>query len=169
VSEAEASPARALQGRRAGIVSRAIAAAIDLVVVVAIGYLLMAVAGAARALFSGRLEVLLPPDEVRGALAGLLLIAYLALGWGLNGRTLGKVAMGLRVVGHDGGDLSPVRGLVRAAFYVVFPIGFFWVALSRRNASLQDLALGTAVVYDWGYGTSSAAGPHPPAGARLRG
>jgi uncharacterized RDD family membrane protein YckC len=168
MSEPDEPLARALQGRRAGVVSRVVAVAVDLVVVVVIGYVLMAVGGAAKALFDGELEVLVPQGEVRGTLAGLLLVAYLALGWGLNGRTVGSVVLGLRVVGHDGADLSPVRGLARAVLYVVFPIGFAWVLVSRRNASLQDLLLDTAVVYDWGYGTSSATGPHPPAGARLR-
>jgi uncharacterized RDD family membrane protein YckC len=38
--------------------------------------------------------------------------------------------------------------------YVLFPAGLLWVLASRRNASLQDLIVGTVVVYDWAY--------HPP-------
>ena len=160
--------ARALQGRRAGVVSRLMAAVIDVVVVVLLGAVILGVVSAGASLFSGRMEFLAPDAGSRGTLAGLLLVAYLAYGWGLNGRTVGMVALGLRAVGRDGSDLSPLRGLARAALYVVFPIGFAWAVLSRTNASLQDLLLKTAVVYDWGYGTSSAAGTHPPAGARPR-
>jgi hypothetical protein len=31
------------------------------------------------------------------------------------------------------------------------PAGLLWILASRRNASLQDLVVGTAVVYDWAY------------------
>jgi uncharacterized RDD family membrane protein YckC len=34
---------------------------------------------------------------------------------------------------------------------VLFPAGLLWVLASRRNASVQDLIVGTAVVYDWAY------------------
>jgi uncharacterized RDD family membrane protein YckC len=103
-----------------------------------------------RALFTGELEVEASPDAVRGPLATLLVLAYLGYGWGLNGRTTGNVALGLRVVRSDGSDLSPLRGLARAVLYLIFPPGILWAVVSRRNASLQDLILGTAVVYDWG-------------------
>ncbi len=32
---------------------------------------------------------------------------------------------------------------------VLFPLGLFWSAISRRNASLQDLLVRTSVIYDW--------------------
>ena len=83
-------------------------------------------------------------------LVALLLLAYLGYGWGLEGRTLGKTAMGLRVVRDDGSDLSPLRGVARAALYLLILPGILWAAFSGRNASLQDLVLGTSVVYDWG-------------------
>jgi uncharacterized RDD family membrane protein YckC len=35
--------------------------------------------------------------------------------------------------------------------YVLFPLGLLWILASRRNASVQDLILGTAVLYDWAY------------------
>jgi uncharacterized RDD family membrane protein YckC len=34
---------------------------------------------------------------------------------------------------------------------VLFPAGLLWVLASRRNASIQDLVVGTVVVYDWAY------------------
>jgi uncharacterized RDD family membrane protein YckC len=142
--------ARALQGRRAGLVSRLLAVAVDVVVVVLIGVLLLVVIGGIRSLFTGDLEIEVSSDAVRGPLAVLLVLAYLGYGWGLNGRTAGKVALGLRVVDRDGSDLSPLRGLVRAALYLVFLPGILWALVSRKNASLQDLFLRTAVVYDWG-------------------
>ena len=125
--------------------------------------LLVVIAGV-RALFTGDLEVEVSSDALRGPLAVLLVLAYLGYGWGLNGRTAGKVALGLRVVRHDGGDLSPLRGLVRAALYLVFLPGILWATVSRRNASLQDLVLGTAVVYDWGPAVAPGRPREGPAG-----
>jgi uncharacterized RDD family membrane protein YckC len=153
---------RARQGRRAGIASRLLAAAIDLVVVVLIGIALLLVAAGIRALFTGELVVEVSDDAVRGPLATLLVLAYLAYGWGLNGRTVGKVAMGLRAVGRDGSDLSPWRALWRAVLYLIFLPGVLWAVVSHRNASLQDLLLRTAVVYDWGH--TSGGGERPRGG-----
>jgi uncharacterized RDD family membrane protein YckC len=157
--------ARELQGRRAGLVSRLAAVGIDFVVVVLIGVALLIVAAGIRALFTGEVEVEVSSDAVRGPLATLLLLAYLGYGWGLNGRTAGKVALGLRVVHHDGADLSFGRGVARAVLYILFLPGILWAAVSRKNASVQDLILGTAVVYDWG----PAAAPHHVPGTGARG
>jgi hypothetical protein len=32
---------------------------------------------------------------------------------------------------------------------VAFPVGLFWIVVSRDNRSVQDLLLRSAVVYDW--------------------
>jgi len=149
---------RARQGRRAGIVSRLLADALDLLTVVLVALVVLVVAAGIRGLFSGSFEIPTPPEPAREILAGLLLLGYLAYGWGLNGRTLGKLVLGLRAVEADGGDLSPGRGLARAALCLAFAPGLLWAIVSRRNASLQDLALGTAVIHDWGFATVDA--PH---------
>jgi uncharacterized RDD family membrane protein YckC len=156
--------ARDLQGHRAGVVSRLTAIAIDVVVVVLIGVLALVVVAGLRALFTGEVEVEVSSDAVRGPLATLLVLAYFAYGWGLNGRTVGKVALGLRVVRTDGSDLSVPRGLARAVLYLIFPPGILWSAVSRKNASLQDLVLGTAVVYDWGPAAGGAVTPRDAPG-----
>jgi uncharacterized RDD family membrane protein YckC len=149
--------AQELQGRRAGLVSRLAALVIDAVVLVLIGIVALLVVAGVRALFTGELEVEISSDALRGPLATLLALGYFGYGWGLNGRTPGKVALGLRVVRQDGSDLPGVRGLVRAVLYFVFLPGILWSAVSRKNASLQDLVLRTAVIYDWGPAASSAA------------
>jgi uncharacterized RDD family membrane protein YckC len=152
---------RAAQGKRAGIVSRGLAATIDLVAVVLIAELILFVVSAVRSLFTRELEFLTVPQPWRGVLAGLLLVAYLGYGWGLEGRTFGKTVMGLRVVADDGSDLSPRRGLLRAVLYVLVPPGFLWALVSRRNASAQDLVLRTSVVHDWGFAAYQPGSVHP--------
>ena len=66
--------------------------------------------------------------------------------------------MGIRVAGRRGRKLGPVRALARAAFCVFFPIGFFWCVISPRRHSFQDIAVYSAVTYDWM--------PHPTGHAR---
>jgi uncharacterized RDD family membrane protein YckC len=73
----------------------------------------------------------------------------LTISWAGTGRSPGGRLMGLRVVGPDGSPPPLGRSLLRAVTCVAFPIGLFWAALSRRNASVQDLVFRTSVVYDW--------------------
>jgi len=154
---------RRRQGLRAGIVSRLLADGIDLVVVVLLALLGLVVVSAILGLFTRSIELVSPPQSGRGILAAVLLVAYLGYGWGLEGRTFGKAVMGLRVVDDDGSDISPARGLLRAALYLLVLPGILWAVVSRRNASLQDLALRTAVIHDWGFAAPPA--PAEPVGA----
>ena len=147
---AQRSEVRGLQGLRAGIVSRLLASGADLVAVVLLALIALLVLSAIRGLFSRSFEFVSLPQPARAIFAAVLVIAYLGYGWGLEGRTLGKIVMGLRVVGDDGSDLTPGRGLLRAVLYVLVPPGMLWALVSRRNASLQDIVLRTAVIHDWG-------------------
>ena len=141
---------RARQRRRAGIVSRTLADLIDLLVVLGIAWLIAGASALIRAVLGGRLEVVLPDPSGRALFMFVLLVAYLTYGWGLNGRTLGKLIIGLRVVRDDGSDLPFGRAFWRAVLYGLFPIGLLWAVVSRKEASVQDLLLRTAVIYDWG-------------------
>lgn len=147
---------RALQGRRAGIVSRTAADIIDLVVALVIVLFLFALVWLIGLFFGGPTDFASIVSGTRGILLPLVLLLYLAYGWGLNGQTLGKLLLGLRVVRGDGGDVSFMRGLGRAALYVAFPIGLAWALVSSKNASVQDLLLGTAVVHDWDLASTPA-------------
>jgi uncharacterized RDD family membrane protein YckC len=84
----------------------------------------------------------------------VIAVAYLTSGWTSTGRTVGKQVAGLRVADRSGRRLPIGRALVRAVLYVLFPAGLLWVLVSHRNASVQDLIVGSAVTYDWRY--------HPP-------
>ncbi|MFN8034579.1 MAG: RDD family protein [Acidimicrobiia bacterium] len=148
--------AREAQGRNAGIVSRVVANAVDGVVVTLIFVGMLAGVGLVRFLL-GHKELALPkpPVGVTVALMWVLLTAYLALGWGGDGRTLGKRVMGLRVVSRGGGRLRPVQAVGRAALCVSFEvIVLAWVVVSRHNYGLHDLVFRTHVVYDWPRGVS---------------
>lgn len=142
--------ARAFQGERAGVVTRVIAAALDTLVVVLV--LLAAYVGYAglRFLIDPRSFSFPDPKLFASLLAGAIVLGgYLTVAWALSGRTYGNLLMGLRVVGVSGGDVGWVRAALRAAFYVLFPIGLLWVAVDPRQRSIQDRVLATSVVYDW--------------------
>jgi uncharacterized RDD family membrane protein YckC len=154
VSGPELSPVpkevRAYQGETAGVVTRSVANTIDALVVGTI----------VGACYLGLVSVkfLLDPRTFEWpegkALLGLtftllMAVAYLWLSWWLLGRSYGKHIMGIRVAGRRGRKLGPIRALGRAAFCVFFPIGFFWCVISPRRHSIQDIAVYSAVTYDW--------------------
>jgi uncharacterized RDD family membrane protein YckC len=135
---------------RAGIVSRLLATLVDVVVVVLAGLGVLLAIASVRLFWTGRFDI--GYDQAYGTrLGGLaLLLAYLTYGWGLNGRTVGKLVMGLRVLDEGGTDLSFRRALARAVLSLAVPIGLLWSAVGARSGSLQDLVVRTVVVHDWG-------------------
>ncbi len=142
--------ARVFQGRRAGLVTRGAAAAIDMCVVaivLVVGYL--AFCALVFLLSPEGFEPPVPPVWLDVSLGYVVMTMYLALSWQSNGRSYGGIVMGLRVVDARGGLTHLGMALLRAAFCVAFPLGLAWVAVSRANRSVQDVVLRTSVIYDW--------------------
>ena len=134
--------------RSAGIVSRGVAAVVDLgVVLVMLGLLYVGLVLTSLAL---------NPSNFRFPAIGVLFsstvtfgvaVLYLAGCWAVSGCTAGAVIMGLRVVGRRAERMSVVSALLRAVACVVLPIGLAWAAVDSRRRSVQDLVFGTRVVY----------------------
>jgi uncharacterized RDD family membrane protein YckC len=142
--------ARDHQGEPAGIVSRVLANAIDFAVMLAIVTALYF--GWAAALFLRRGARFRFPtvSYVEAFLVGsIVLVLYFAVSWRATGRTYGDHLLGLRVVNRDGALLGPGGAIARAVLCVLFPLLLFGVVFSRRRRSVQDVVLGTSVVYDW--------------------
>jgi uncharacterized RDD family membrane protein YckC len=138
------------QGTRAGTISRLGAMVIDLVYSAALLAAVYLGVASFRFLRSARTFAWPQPafDEV--LLAGaVVVVLMLTVTWSSTGRTSGMKVMGLRVIDPSGGTPGPVRSFLRAVACVAFPLGLFWSAFSRRNASVQDLLFGTSVIYDW--------------------
>ena len=57
--------------------------------------------------------------------------------------------MGLRVQKRHGENLGLGLAALRSALSIVFALGLLWSIVSRQNKSLQDVVLGTEVVFDW--------------------
>lgn len=141
---------RSWQGNRAGIVSRVLACAIDLGVVLATlaaGYL--AVSGLAFVINPVSFRFPTPQRLILLGVASVLMVLYLTTSWTGGGRTYGDRVLGLRVVDRRGQPLHVGRAVLRAVFYTLLPVGLLWVAVDRGRRSVQDLALRTMVIYDW--------------------
>jgi uncharacterized RDD family membrane protein YckC len=142
--------ARPFQGHRAGLVTRAAAGAIDVgIVIIALGALYLGITAFVFLLDPRNFNAPTPSPGFVYAAGCVLFILYLAVSWTGNGRTYGNHVLGLRVVNREGRRLHPLAAIVRAALYVMFPIGLLWVLVSGENRSLQDLVLRTSVIYDW--------------------
>lgn len=130
----------------AGPARRAAAVALDLVPGLLIGAALFRVRPADMLS-----AALLSPDLLMRDVAAFLTaiaitIAHSAVGECLAGRTLGKCALGLRVVSLDGRRPSPWQALARSALkYLCPPLALFMVldAMSRHPA---DVLTGSAVI-----------------------
>ena len=134
--------------RSAGIVTRALAAVIDLLVVLVIMSGLYGGLVLVRLVYSPSAFILPSLNAVFSTVVTFVVaVGYLTACWTVSGSTAGAVAMGLRVVGRRSQRVSLPVGLLRAIGCVLFPIGLLWVVVDRRRKSLQDIVFRTHVVY----------------------
>ncbi|MEV4641444.1 RDD family protein [Actinoplanes sp. NPDC049548] len=131
----------------AGPVSRAIAYALDTLIVASFFTGGAALAGFITSVMGAEIH-----DLTRAAASALLLMlpamlaAYCALFWALAGRTPGMALLGLRVVAVRPQHLSWISAAVRAVVLAYFPIGAVWVLVDRRHQGVHDKLARTAVV-----------------------
>ncbi|CAN5443579.1 hypothetical protein BH09ACT7_BH09ACT7_14320 [soil metagenome] len=139
----------AVTARNAGIVSRGVAAVIDLLVVLAFMGVLYVGLILATLAFSPRAFSFPSPSLIFSAFGlGAVAVLYLAGCWTVSGCTAGAVVMGLQVTDRRSARLRAAISLARALACVLFPIGLAWVAFDGRRRSLQDIVFGSRVVYN---------------------
>jgi uncharacterized RDD family membrane protein YckC len=140
----------ATRTRRAGVVTRTLAAAVDAAVVaVAVALVYLAVVAARFAWSPLTFRWPAPSAPVSGTAFATVAVVYLTVAWARTGRSQGGSLLGLRVVSEQLGPLGWGRAAVRALVYVVFPLGLLWSAVSPTRRSVQDLLVRSVVVYDW--------------------
>ena len=133
----------------AGMVSRGLAALVDMVVViVAMGLLYLGLALTMLMLNPTSFRFPAPNLIFSTAVTAAVSVLYLTACWTLSGRTVGAILLGIRVVGRRAQRLGIAVAIPRAVACVLFPIGLLWVAVDRQRRSIQDIALGSRVVYD---------------------
>ncbi|MCZ4077680.1 RDD family protein [Rhodococcus sp. H36-A4] len=136
--------------RPAGIVTRGVAAFIDLAVVGALMGSVYVGSLFVQLLFSPQSFNFRSPAVFLSISVFLALsIGYLTLCWATTGRTVGAILMGVRLVSPRHRVLRWPLAALRAVLCVVFAFGLLWAAVDGRRRSLQDIVLRTAVVYDW--------------------
>lgn len=143
-------PPATAEYRRAGIVTRLLAALVDGgVTVLLLAALYLGTAGLLFILAPTRFTWPAPTLLFTMVTAALLATAYLTVAWATTGRTLGASLLGLRVLSARRELLGWPRSVLRATFCVMFPAGLLWAAVSRTRSSMQDIVLRSVVVYDW--------------------
>lgn len=149
-SPATSSARPSIHGRRAGLVTRALANIIDVgvvLVILGIGY---AAVAAGRFLWNPTsFRFPSPTFGLVLLLGGAVQAVYFTVSWAVAGRTYGDEVLGLRVVNFRGQRMHWAGAALRAVLCVTFPIGLLWVLVSPNNRALQDIALRTSVVYEW--------------------
>jgi uncharacterized RDD family membrane protein YckC len=133
----------------AGVVTRLLAAGVDVVAVVLLTVVLDLAAAGVRFVWSP-VSFRWPRPEIEIAVVVLLGVAvlYLTVAWAMTGRTYGGRLLGLRVLSRRGALLGWTRSFLRAVTSVLWPVGLLWSGISRTRSSLQDLVFRTVVVYD---------------------
>jgi uncharacterized RDD family membrane protein YckC len=145
----------------AGVVTRVLAAVVDVAVVV-VATLLVDV-GAAGLRFAWAPMSFRWPQPAPSVAVGVLLgvaVVYLTVSWTTAGRTYGARLLGLRVLSTRLVRLGWVRSFLRAVACVLFPVGLLWCVVSVTRRSLQDVVFRSVVLYDSSvYRQAEAAGP----------
>jgi uncharacterized RDD family membrane protein YckC len=133
----------------AGVVTRSLAGAVDVAVVVLVAALLDLAAAGARFVWSP-IDFRWPQPSPTLTVGVLLVVAvvYLAAGWAMAGRTYGARLMGLRVLSARPELLGWARSVLRAVVCVLWPVGLLWCGVSRGRRSVADLVVRSVVVYD---------------------
>jgi uncharacterized RDD family membrane protein YckC len=147
-------PARAEAGSSeyAGLITRAIAFAIDAAIVDIAGLFVAAVVGLALSVIGAGDHQKTLLVAIGGALFVAWTLLYFVVFWSTTGETPGNRVMRIRVRPADGSDRFPPRraavrlvGLVLAALPLM--LGFVPILFDDRRRGLQDWLARTVVVY----------------------
>jgi uncharacterized RDD family membrane protein YckC len=100
---------------------------------------------------SGLLGLLAPDSGAVQALVVLGSVLYYVLFTGLKGQTPGKMALGIRVVGPDGGPPGAVRAFVREVVgkflsSLILCLGYLWMLWDEKRQCWHDKLASTVVV-----------------------
>jgi uncharacterized RDD family membrane protein YckC len=132
----------------AGIVSRGLAAIVDmLVVLITMGALYLGLVLTTLMINPTNFRFPAPNIIFSTAVTFVVAVLYLTVCWTLSGRTVGAVLLGVRVVGRRAGQLGLAVAVLRAVACVLFPVGLLWVVIDKQRRSVQDIVLGSRVVY----------------------
>jgi uncharacterized RDD family membrane protein YckC len=136
----------------AGLVTRALAFAVDAIAISVVGLGVGAIAGLAISLFNIPHSVTKVLVVIGGFAFLIWTIAYFVTFWSTTGQTPGDRLMRIQVIAADGSPQVRVRrAIVRFAGMMLAAIplfaGFFLVLVDDRRRGLHDMLARTIVVY----------------------
>jgi len=134
----------------AGVATRAVALAMDAVVIQGALLIVAGVAGLAVQLVGG-VHLGSTGKALVAVGWGIATASYFVVFWSVGGQTPGMRAMHVLVTKVDGGALSLGRSIVRVMWLglciIPFFLGFLPVLFNERRRGLHDLVAGTVVRY----------------------
>ncbi len=75
---------------------------------------------------------------------------YFIIFWATTGQTLGKMAMGIKIINTNGSSLTFGKAILRYVGYIIssipFSLGFVWAGFDARRQGWHDKIAGTYVV-----------------------
>lgn len=121
-----------------GVGTRFLAVLIDSIIIGVVAGIINAVAGAGHAIVSG-------------SITGVLALVYFIVMEAMQGATLGKMALGLRVVKLDGSPISWSDSLIRNLLRIIdglfaYLVGAIFIWTSPLKQRLGDKAAHTVVI-----------------------
>jgi uncharacterized RDD family membrane protein YckC len=134
----------------AGVGGRVGAHLIDALVLFAFWWIVIIVAGIAGLVMDENLV----GGLIMMVVMSSLFLYFILFEWLMGGQTLGKKAMGLRVLSHDGTPVTlrgaVYRNLLRPADFlpVLYFAGFIAMFMNEKSQRLGDLAAGTIVIHE---------------------
>ncbi len=136
----------------AGLVTRAVAFAIDAAIVNGVAALVGVTIGLALSILHLPSQVDAAVAAIAGACWVIWSVSYFTFFWSTTGQTPGDRVMGIRVIdGRGRGPIKPLRAAVRfgALILAAIPLlaGFLIMLWDDRRRCLQDRVARTVVVY----------------------
>jgi uncharacterized RDD family membrane protein YckC len=134
----------------AGLVTRAIAGAVDAALVNAIAAIVAAATALVISVFPVSHQIHTVLVAIGGVAFFIWVVAYFTTFWSTTGQTPGNRLMEIRVTRDDGGPLKPRWALLRVigVGLAVIPLfaGFLPILFTERRRGLQDWLADTVVV-----------------------
>lgn len=135
----------------AGFSTRSISLLIDVVVIFSITALVLS-----TGIYIATDDLIFDADYSLNFIAAIFFLlvivcsSYFVFLEGYGGKTIGKMIMGITVIGDDGGRIDIVKAFTRRAFSLFsasfFFIGFLWALFDTNSQTWHDKIAGTLVV-----------------------
>jgi uncharacterized RDD family membrane protein YckC len=133
----------------AGLVTRAIAAAIDALLIDLAALFVAAVVALVLSIFPVARDTKTLLAVIGGVLFAVWVIAYFVTFWTTTGQTPGDRVMHIQVLREDGQTLGPWHAALRlfgAVVGLIFFLGYIPILLNDRRRALHDWMAGTVVI-----------------------